>query len=381
MPKRILQLIPTLGHGGAERQLAYLCRGLTDLGWQVHVASLSEGLFRDRFIAGGAILHGIPARGHRDPAILTKVVRLIREVEPRLIQSWIPMMDVVGGMAARATGVPWILTERTALDARPSDLKKLRTHVRARLGRRAAAVISNSSGGDRYWGHILPDSVPRFVIPNALPLDEIDAARAADPSLVGLSPDAPLLLSVGRFDEGKNVMGVIDAFERATAQSSAVGLILGDGALSEQAKRRVAAGGLGARIAMPGVADRIFSWLKRARVLVSLSRYEGMPNVVMEAMAAECPLVVSDIPAHRDLLDDRCALWVSPEDPGAAAEAIHAVLRDPDSARRRSKFARERTLGWTIRELASAHERIYERIAPSRAPAIGTPTNGLLLNG
>ena len=75
-------------------------------------------------------------------------------------------------------------------------------------------MISNSDGGDQYWARMVPATVPRFVIRNALPLEEIDAAKPADPARFELAPDAPLLLSVGRFDEGKNVIGVIDAFER-----------------------------------------------------------------------------------------------------------------------------------------------------------------------
>jgi glycosyltransferase involved in cell wall biosynthesis len=361
MPGRVLHLIPTLGHGGAERQLAYLTRGLSDRGWEVHVASLAGGLFREPLLAGGGHLHPIRSRGSFDPMILLQIFRLIRKIEPRVVQTWLPMMDVLGGLAAHAVGAPWILSERCGAEAYDDTL---RLRVRRRLGRRAQAVIANSTGGDAYWLPLVPPTTHRFVIRNALPLDEIDAAAPADPARFGWS-DAPLILSIGRFNEQKNVIGVIEALERAMAVEPAVGLILGDGVQTEQAKLRIAAAGLQSSIRVPGVVDGVFSWMKHASVLVSLSRFEGMPNVVMEAMAAGCPLVVSDIRAHREILDDQCALWVSPEDPPAAADAIVSILRNPRAAGERAARARARAREWSIPRAADAYLRAYEAVAPS----------------
>jgi glycosyltransferase involved in cell wall biosynthesis len=366
-PDRVLQLIPTLGHGGAERQLAYLCGELSNRGWEVHVASLAGGLFRERLIVGGVNLHIIGSRGNYDPRILLQIFRLVRDIEPRVVQTWLLMMDVLGGLAARVAGIPWILSERTSPDAMGLEARGLKWRLRARQARHAAAVISNSDGGDQYWARMVPAAVPRFVIRNALALEEIDAAKPADPERFGIAPDAPLLLSVGRFDEGKNMVGVIDAFERVIGRWPAVGLILGEGVQTDAAKRRIAEAGLRSRILTPGIVEGVFSWMKRASVFVSLSRFEGMPNAVMEAMAAGCPLVVSDIPAHRDILDDQAALWVSPEDPGAAAEAILSVLRDPDSARRRAALAQARAREWSISLLAEAHQRVYDHVTSAHS--------------
>lgn len=68
---------------------------------------------------------------------------------------------------------------------------------------------------------------------------------------------------------------------------------------------------------LPGVVTDLWAKLRRAAVFVSVSLYEGCPNTVLKAMAADCLLVVSDIPAHRALLDDQIGMFVNPDDPRA----------------------------------------------------------------
>src|SRR5687767_4452068 len=75
---RVLHLIPSLGGGGAERQIAYLARGLVASGVDVHVGYLREGSNFERLAASGATLHPIASRGNYDALLVARIVRLIR---------------------------------------------------------------------------------------------------------------------------------------------------------------------------------------------------------------------------------------------------------------------------------------------------------------
>jgi glycosyltransferase involved in cell wall biosynthesis len=356
-PRRVLHLIPTLGYGGAERQLAYLAHGLRDVGWEVHVGLLGAGQNLERLRESNATGHFLEYSSHYDPALLARVRRLIRRVEPAVVQTWIPMMDILGGLSALSCNVPWILSERSAPAEIPASAK---LRVRAFLARRAFAVVSNSLGGDAYWAARLGPTVVHRVIPNALPLSEIEAAAAADPESLGFPRDARIAIYVGRLEPLKNIPLLLETLA-GFVQEGGFALLCGVGALAPEVERWIRSEGLGDRIVAPGYLPNVFSWLKRADVFISLSQYEGMPNAVMEAMAAGCPLVLSDIPAHRAVLDEDSAVFVDPGDPRTTREALLSVVRRPDVAAARVRAARERAAHWSVAALAGQYASLYER--------------------
>ena len=97
--------------------------------------------------------------------------------------------------------------------------------------------------------------------------------------------------------------------------------------------------GFQTRAALIGYVPTLWSIMKRASVLVSPSVFEGTPNVVLEAMACRCPLVVSDIPAHRAILNETAAILVEPNSATRLAAAIRGALRDAAAARQRADAA------------------------------------------
>jgi glycosyltransferase involved in cell wall biosynthesis len=360
---RVLHLIPSLGGAGAERQLAYLAVGLVRKGVDVQVGHLEGGPNLERLARSGAGLHALPARGSYDPALPLRVLGLVRRVAPDLVQTWLPMMDVLGGAAARLAGVPWILSERNTSSEFPPAWK---LRARARLARGAAAIVSNSESGDRYWAERLP-AVRRAVVRNALDLDAIERAPAAPVPVPGLPEGPALVLAVGKFKPQKNVWNLLEALERLVARAPACALVCGEGELHDEALRRLRERGLGGRIVAPGFVGDVWSWMKRARVFVSVSHYEGMPNAVMEAMACGCPLVLSDIPMHREIVEPGAALFVDPLAPERIAEALGAVLADPEGARARAELARKAALGWSIDAAAARYAELYASLGAGRA--------------
>jgi glycosyltransferase involved in cell wall biosynthesis len=81
----------------------------------------------------------------------------------------------------------------------------------------------------------------------------------------------------------------------------------------------------------------------------------------MEAMACGCPLVISDIPSHREMVDEKCALFVERSNVGQTAGAIIQVIDDAESSKKRALLAKQKTLLWSIAEMARNYERVYKR--------------------
>lgn len=365
---RMLHCVPSMIGGGAERQLTYLVAELVEAGCDVHVALVHGGPNIDRLIASRATIHWLRAFGNHDPQLLMRLLLLIKTVRPDVVHCWLLQMETLGGLAAALTGTPWVFSERSSEGCYPPTWKN---RLRIRVAKFANAIVSNSEAGDRYWQPRVGSGVRRFMIPNGLPLDEIAAAEPARDNHTAPGPDVPIILSAGRIDEGKNLSTFVHAVSLLAAERSIHAVCCGDGPLRPLIEQLIEDRGLTGRMVLPGYVPNLWSWMKRAHVLVSTSRFEGRPNVLLEAMACGCPLVVSDISAHREILDDRSALFVNPDDPEDVAGAIRSVLDNPSAAEQRAIVARGRvahfSTGATARMYMDVYREIAERDTPSRA--------------
>jgi glycosyltransferase involved in cell wall biosynthesis len=369
-PPRVLHLIPTLDLGGAERQLRYLCLALPACGFEPHVAYLRGGPNLEPLVRAGVATHRLAA-SHRSPRLPLAFARLVRELRPAVVQTWLLAMDFIGGVVARTLAVPWLASERTLPSAygelawgRPSSVRAGTMWLRNRWVAHADAVVSNSVAADAWWAERLPARVRHRMIPNGLPLDELDALPPAEDALLfGVGRERPLVVFVGRIDEGKNIDNLLAALARVVREGPADALLLGDGVLLPKVRARVEREGLLGRIATPGYVAAAPAVLKRSALFLSLSRYEGMPNAVMEAAAVGCPIVLSDIPAHRAVLDDESAVFVPTEDPDAAARAVLASLHDPAAAKARAARARARATNWSGAAAARRYAELYRELS------------------
>jgi len=362
-PPRVLHLIPTLDLGGAERQLRYLCPALPAEGYEPHVAHLLGGPNLPPLQAAGVATHAL-GTSHRDPRLVLRFARLVRRLQPAVIQTWLSAMDLVGGLVARGLRVPWVASERSLPGAYAgSRVAALRNAWLLH----ASAIVSNSPQADAWWAERLSPRVLHRMIPNGLPLAELDGVEpATDVALGGIGVARPLVLFVGRIDDGKNVENLLRVLARVVVEAPADAMLCGGGPRLEWLRERIHEEGLGARIHARGYVAEVPALMKRAAAFVSLSRYEGMPNAVMEAAALGCPIVLSDIAAHRAVLDDASARFVPTEDVAAASAALLETLRQPEAARRRAEAARVCAEAWSVSAGARAYAALYRELTALR---------------
>ena len=372
---RILHILPHLSGGGAERQFCYLAPELVRMGHRVDVAYLNNG--PDRLELSGVTMHQLVARNNYDPYLLWQLVRLIRRLKPDVVHTWILQMDILGGMAARLNGVPWIFREPCSAMAYPPTWKNL---LRVRVGYGASAIVSNSRGGDEYWKTQLPNS-HRYVIPNALPVDAINRTVAALPPGFKKS-EGLIVLYVGRMEKvQKKSQAFLETLVCVRQKQNVLGVLCGEGPQRSELEVLRHKLGLDAAVHFTGHLPTASVWalMKKASVFVSLSAFEGCPNTVMEAMACGCPIVLSDIPAHREIVNERCALFVDPSNIQQTADTILQSLRNADASRGRVLMAKGKTQGWSVVEMARNYERVYREVISRHSRVISngrTPTTG-----
>jgi glycosyltransferase involved in cell wall biosynthesis len=362
---RVLHCIPTMEGGGAERQLTYLARELVKAGCDVHVALTRGGSNLPRLEESGAVIHDLGPAGNHSPRLLTRLLHTMRAIRPDVVQCWFLQMNLLGAVACAMTGTPWVLSERASAKHYPRTFKNL---LNVRVASLATAIVSNSAPGNDYWRARANARVRRYVVANALPMAEITATRPATPKEAGLQTGETLVLHAGRLDAQKNVVTLVHALRRLPWTTSFNALLCGDGPLRPQIQQLIGEHGLQGRVRLAGYAPNLWSLMKRASVFVSPSWYEGSPNVVLEAMACGCPLVVSDIPAHRGLLDEQSAILFPGDDPDALARAISTVLDDPAGAAHRADAARRRAGQYGASLMAQRYLEVYRDVVGSRLP-------------
>lgn len=354
---RILHIIPNLSGGGAERQLSYLAPELARMGHEVHIAYSKEGPnYPD---LQGVALHQIGAQSNYDPYLLWQLFRITHRIQPNIIHTWILQSHIIGGLVTRLAGVPWVLRESSSADCYPPTWKN---RLQTRAGSAASAIVSNSLGGDEYWKAHVPHS-RRYVIPNGLPLEEIDGALAGLPP--GLAkPETPIVLYVGRMIALKNLKVFLEILASVRQKHSVWGILCGDGPQRSELEILRHSLCLDETVDFTGYlpGTSVLKLIKSASLFVSLSSYEGCPNAVIEAMACGCPLVLSDIPAHREIVDESCALFVDPSNIAQASETILQALCNSDASKARALIAKQKTQEWSIAKMARNYERIYQEI-------------------
>jgi glycosyltransferase involved in cell wall biosynthesis len=358
---KILHCIPSLDGGGAERQLLYLAPALARMGHEVHIAHTVRCDSDIRL--ADITLHYLKCTSNYDPSLLIHLLGLVRSVKPDVIHTWILQMDILGGLVARLTKTPWIIREPSSGMAYPPTLKN---RLRVRVVSGASAIASNSACGDAYWASILPD-IPRRIIRNGLPADN---DSAADPAFFSktVDPKVPIIAYVGRLvsdaSGSKNLSCLLKALAVVSRKRQVQTMLCGEGPQRQELEMLRDELGLHAHVHFRGhlPSASVRALLKKASVFVSLSAFEGCPNTVMEAMQCECPVVISDIPAHREILDETSAIFVDPCDINQTAEAILQSLANGDAATNRAMKAKEKTLAWSIAEMAGRYEQLYEEI-------------------
>ncbi|SDX36762.1 glycosyltransferase [Lysobacter enzymogenes] len=370
--RSVVLYIPQLKLGGAEISMLRLAQGLQARGIAVALA-VHRADPAAQALAGGVELLSLDA--DRTLAVPGRLARLLRRRRPDVMVSALTHSNIVAVLAARGTAVRTVLTEHAPIDS----MRRLdrSSRYRATLAlmpwvyRFGDAIVAVSEGVRAdIAAHLHRDQRRRVhIIANpVLPKDWRERADAPlDDEGYG-ADDEPVVLSVGRLSEEKNVAGLIHAFARLRASMRLRLVVVGDGPQRPALQALVDELGLGPAVRLLGQRDNPYPYMRRARVFALASQFEGFGNVLIEAMACGAPVVSTDCPVgpREVLAGGRYGLLVPPDDSGALAEAIERQVRhcDPQVV----AAAREYALQFTVERSAARYLQLFERLLDDAAP-------------
>jgi glycosyltransferase involved in cell wall biosynthesis len=334
----LMIVLNRLGTGGVERVALHLANGLAARGNRVTLVLLSSGGVLEHLITpevdGARFGHSLE-RGARLLRVAPKLARLIRDRRPDVLLSPGNHMHAVVTLAHRLAGRSGKLALKMTNPVERARAGRLVNAARRRffriVARRAASILALSDAAQREAAAIAPAAAAKIRVVANPYVDDALLIRERKPRKA--SAGDPILLSVGRLTPQKDPLMMIEALAGLKDRSWRL-VMLGEGPLAAEVQARAAALGIADRLELPGYVADPRPYFEKARLFLLSSRYEELPAVLFEAMAAGVPIVSTAASASvvQALDSGRLGKLVPPGDAGAFRAAIAEALDSPAAA-------------------------------------------------
>lgn len=346
---RILYLITELDPGGAEKALYHLVTRLDRRRFQPEVACLTgRGKVGQWIERQGIPVHYLEMR-------LMGLWALMAFGGFDVVHTFLFHANVLGRIVARLAGVRAVVSS-----VRVEEPRRLHQALNTLTWRLADRIVCVSESTARFFSQRTHADARRVVsIPNG-----VDASRFRHGGRA--RPRRPVVVSVGRLESQKGYDMLIKAVKLcADGGVDAEFAIAGDGPQRQELEQKISGYALGGKVQFVGRTDDVSGLLAAADVFVSPSRWEGMPNVVLEAMAAGLPVVATAVGGTTELVvHGQTGLLVPPDDTRAMADALTALVSTPTYRRKLGKRARARVLKhFTWERNVAAFSALYDDLA------------------
>jgi len=213
-------------------------------------------------------------------------------------------------------------------------------------------------------------------VPNGVDVNRIDRVISemgpTDPA-----PDGFVVLSVNRLIPLKDPGTVLQAFMRANRHSAEL-VLVGEGPLRERIKDAVLQSHLHRKVTLTGIVERdqVYRMLALGDAFMSASRGEGLPVAVLEAMACRCPVILSDIPPHREIAAVAPGIHLVPVgDVNGFARALQRLIAlEPKERRALGEDQRQCVIDrFSVATMNESYGEIYMRVIDRHQPRLGPP--------
>jgi len=373
---KIVHFITRLELGGAQQNTLYcVChhdRTRFDVGLWAGEGGILDSEARAIEQADVRILPWLvhPIDPVRDAAAVLRLASMLRDVD--LLHTHSSKAGILGRAAARLAGVPGIVHTVHGWsfnDVQPAVTRRLYVEAEraaARVTNRivCVALFDRDRGLASGIGHASQYRIVRSGIDPSL-YGAPEGARERLREALGASSQDVVVGSIANFKPQKSPLDFVEAARLARLRDPRLRFfIAGDGDLRPAAERAIAEAGLGDVVHLLGWRDDVAELLAAMDIFLLTSLFEGLPRVVLQAMAASVPVVATDTGGVAEVVvDGETGRLVPPGNPAAAADAIVVLAHDAESRRKFAAAARYR-LGdeFDIRRMVRDLEDLYDEV-------------------
>jgi glycosyltransferase involved in cell wall biosynthesis len=334
---RVLQLLEGFGLGGAEKKVWELVFHMDRSRFETVVCSIGihEGI-QEHFENLGVKVIVIRRRHQFDFTLLYRLWRMIRSERIDIIMSTLFYADMMAALVGKCAGAKGVFSWETV--SSPEWLIPRRLYPYRAAVRLLDKVIAVSHATAQWLVQKRGVPADRIqVIPYGVDLDLYhDGDAKAIRKSLGIPANSPVIGMVGRFVHQKGHCYLVDAAEQVIKKIPRVQFVLiGDGPLRLEIEQHVRDKSLQKNFIFPGLRHDVPELLRCFDVFVLPSLYEGLPNVVLEAMAASKPIVATPVDGTKEVVvPGETGLLVPPRQPAPLAQALIDLIDDPQRAKK-----------------------------------------------
>ena len=369
-PIRVALCITDLDVGGAERCLQNLAVGLDRERFDPVVYCLGprpenrEASCVEPIESAGIPVHCLGAsKPWHFPRTVRRLTRLLASQSPQILQSFLFHANFTGRLAARRAGVPHILSGIRVAE-RHSRWHLLLDRLTQGMVERHVCVSTAVSEFSASEAGLARDRLA--VISNGIDCDSVAATKPINLVDLGLPPGRHAITFVGRLEPQKGLPWLLEtAVEWLPKVPGHDLLLVGAGPQESSLRDQIRQLGISDRVHLAGWRADVLEILSASDMLVLPSVWEGMPNVVLQAMALGLPVLATSVEGTRELLGDLSGPQTAPYgETQVFSEKIVAVLSKPSEATRlgTANQARARQK-FSLDEMVHAYEDLWERLA------------------
>jgi glycosyltransferase involved in cell wall biosynthesis len=374
---KVLQLIPTLDQSGAEKQLVLLATGLPVNRFQVQVAALTRlGPFEPQLRAAGIPVTALGKRLKLDPVALARLMQFLKVEQFDVVQTWLFAANAYGRVASHLAGTPVVVVAEMAVDLWKGRVER---SVDRWLSPWCDRLVGNSLAVVDFYRQLgVPEERLAMIYSSVGHEQPPEIDHHAVRAEFRFNSAAPLIFYAGRLAEQKRVDDLLKALDLLQhIQPDARTLIAGDGPLRPALEEIAHTYRLDERVIFLGHRKDVPRLILASDLVVLPSAYEGLPNVVLEAMWFRKPVVATAAPGTTEaVVDGETGLLVPVGDVLQLARAIRDIIRDPAQARRMGEAGRARAeTHFCADTMVAQFAALYEDIA--RSKGLGWPSTVL----
>lgn len=338
---RVVYLVHTLAVGGAEEMVLNLVRHLLGRFEPVVVCIDHAGPIGAEVEKTGVAFHALGLQpGLRRPADLWRLQQFLHSIQPTIVHTFLLTASLYGRFAAMLARVPIVIGTEVNIYERKQPLH--RAAERWLMQHTDAVVASAESVREFYIKQVSAEPDKVAVIYNAVDWSQLDANRSRDQlrAEFGVPLDAPLAGIIARLTEQKAHRVLFEALASSPELAALHLLVVGDGELRDDLKRRVEQLGLAGRVHFAGARRDLGNILGAIDMFLMPSLWEGLPLSLVLAMGANLPVVASRVAGIPEVVRDGVSgLLVKPGDAADLASALVRLLEDGDLRRRLGQAA------------------------------------------